>query len=55
MKVTVKIPDEIAAEAKARRMRVDAYIEEISPSGQERRLLLAARGPPLRSEFGLIL
>lgn len=29
MKVTVKIPDEIAARAKARGLRVEAYIEEI--------------------------
>lgn len=29
MEIKVKIPDEIAAQAKARGMRVDAYIEEI--------------------------
>jgi len=29
MEITVKIPDEIAAQAKARGMSVDAYIEEI--------------------------
>ena len=29
MKVTVKIPDEIAARARARGLRVEAYIEEI--------------------------
>ena len=29
MKVTVKIPAEIAAQAKARGMRVEAYIEEV--------------------------
>jgi post-segregation antitoxin (ccd killing protein) len=29
MEVTVKIPDEIAARAKARGLRVEAYIEEI--------------------------
>jgi hypothetical protein len=29
MKVTVKIPDEIAARAKARGLRVEEYIEEI--------------------------
>lgn len=29
MEITVKIPDEIAARAKARGLRVEAYIEEI--------------------------
>lgn len=29
MKVTLKVPDEIAAQAKARGLRVEAYIEEI--------------------------
>jgi hypothetical protein len=29
MEITVKIPDEIAAQAEARGMRVDAYVEEI--------------------------
>jgi hypothetical protein len=29
MEVTVKIPDEIAARAKARGLKVEAYIEEI--------------------------
>jgi hypothetical protein len=29
MEITVKIPDEIAARAKARGMKVEAYIEEI--------------------------
>ncbi len=29
MKITVRIPDEFAAQAKARGVRVEAYIEEI--------------------------
>jgi post-segregation antitoxin (ccd killing protein) len=29
MEVTVKIPDEIAAQAKARGLRVEAYVQEI--------------------------
>lgn len=29
MEITVKVPDEIAAQAKARGLRVEAYIEEI--------------------------
>ena len=29
MEITVKIPDEIAARAKARGLRVEAYIEEL--------------------------
>ncbi len=29
MEITVKIPDEIAAQAKARGLRVEAYIEGI--------------------------
>lgn len=29
MEITVKIPDEIAAKAKARGVRVEAYVEEI--------------------------
>jgi hypothetical protein len=42
MEITVKIPDEIAAQAKARGLRVEAYIEEIlaqlgaQPSGASR-------------------
>jgi post-segregation antitoxin (ccd killing protein) len=43
MKVTVKIPDELAAHAKARGLRVEAYVEEIlaqqlgaQPSGDRR-------------------
>jgi hypothetical protein len=43
MEVVVKIPDEIAAQAKARGLRVEAYIEEIlaqqlrtQPSGNGR-------------------
>ncbi len=43
MEITVKIPDELAAQAKARGLRVEAYIEEIlaqrlgaQPSGARR-------------------
>ena len=32
MEITVKIPDEIAAQAEARRMRVDGYVEEEPPA-----------------------
>jgi hypothetical protein len=55
MKVTVKIPDEIAAEAKARRMRVDAYIEEILAQRAGAPPSVGRLRTPLRSEFGLIL
>lgn len=47
MEITVKIPDEIAARAKARGLRVEAYIEEIlaqqvgaRPSGTSRPCIL---------------
>ena len=43
MEITVKVPDEIAARAKARGLRVEAYIEELlaqqvgaQPSGTRR-------------------
>jgi hypothetical protein len=38
MEITVKVPDEIAAQAKARGLRVEAYIEEILRQVQEQTL-----------------
>jgi hypothetical protein len=43
MEVTVKIPDEIAAQAEARGMRVEAYVQEIL--ARQVRPALEARTP----------
>ena len=43
MKVKVTIPDELAAEAKARGLQLEAYIEELLANQFERRSLGSSR------------
>jgi hypothetical protein len=49
MEVTVKIPDEIAAQAEARGMRVEAYVQEIL--ARQVRPALEARTPRSSQEI----